>query len=307
MVVKERIPRLLVEAAHFLTDSSVLLPSLAQAAPGTDSGPADFSNDAFWQAMGDSHKSYVDTAKQSDFQPEEGGDDGDGNGDFPGLDVILAALRFMDDNPKHGLVVAGHTDRAGSEAHNDELSGGRARCTAALVAGDRDKNAALALQYGLGHCGELATCSFSVLRSIMKGPGNKVAAAILSGNANIDHAFVVYNLVPDNVIATKATNPANTRVGLGGALSVFNLADAIVNNPTRVGFVMDPYLDKSVMKPTADELLDSLNSAKRKAQGKDTDFLAFDNFNLLLPFKPTTIDDVTGKTVKERKALVKNL
>lgn len=173
-----------------------------------------------------------------------------------------------------------------------------------LFPGDQDKTAAMALQYGTGHCGEHASCSFSALRGIMSLPGNQVKAVIFSGNANVDHAFVVYNLAVARSVLTIATNPANTRVDVGDAISVFNLRDAIARNPAGAGFVMDPYLDKTVMKPTADELLVSLNGAKRKQAGKDTDFLAFDGFHPL-PLPPE--DDFSLKTVAERKALVKNV
>ncbi len=173
-----------------------------------------------------------------------------------------------------------------------------------FFAGDEDKNAALALQYGTGHCGEHASSSFSVLRSIMQLPGSLVAAAILSGNANVDHAFVVYNLVVDRTIRTLATNPSNTRVSVADSITVFNLRDAIAKNAPRIGFVMDPYLDKTVMKATASELLVSLNKAARKKAGKDSDFLAFDD-NHPPPAPPS--DDITGRSVADRKALVKNV
>lgn len=132
------------------------------------------------------------------------------------------------------------------------------------IGSDLDKIAALALQYGTGHCGEHSICSFSTLRSIMQAPGNKVRTVILSGNANIDHAFVV-----------------------------FNLRQAIAGNPPGTGFVLDPYLDKSEMKPSAEELLTALNRKERVKNGKDTDFLAFNGIHPLprLP-KPTGSPDL---------------
>jgi hypothetical protein len=171
---------------------------------------------------------------------------------------------------------------------------------------DVDKRAALALQYGTGHCGEHAMCSFSVLRSIMQAPGNQVKAAVLSGNANIDHAFVVYNLDVDAAVVTKTTNPLSNRA-VGTQMDVFNLRDAIAKNPSREGFVMDPYLDKSVMKPTAAELLVALNSSKRQKQGKDTDFLAFNGRHPPVTPGTITVTDLRGKSDAERKALVKNV
>jgi hypothetical protein len=66
---------------------------------------------------------------------------------------------------------------------------------------------------------------------------------------------------------------------------------------------MDPYLDPSVMKPTAAELLAALNSAKRKGQGKDTDFLAFAGEHP----SAFTEDDIRAKSEAERSSLVKHI
>lgn len=173
-----------------------------------------------------------------------------------------------------------------------------------FLAGDFDKKAALALQYGTGHCGEHATCSFSVLRAIMQRPGNQVAAVVFSGNANIDHAFCVYNLVLDQTFFTIARSPANTRVKAGQPIQVFNLRDQITKNKSRRGFVMDPYLDKSVMKATAPELLTALNSAKRQAVKKDTDFLAFTAYH---PPPDPPVNDITGNSAAQQAAQIKNV
>jgi len=181
-----------------------------------------------------------------------------------------------------------------------------ARALAKLfLANDTDKTAALALQYGTGHCGEHATCSFSVLRSIMGLPGNQVTSIILSGNANVDHAFVVYDLTLDQIILTTVANPNNGRIKkLGANISVFDLKDAIAKNAPRVGFIMDPYLDRTVMKPTAAELLVALHSAKRKKEGRDTDFLAFVAIH---PPPDPPVLDITGLPLAQRKAKVPNV
>ncbi|RKI05997.1 hypothetical protein D7Y15_31965 [Corallococcus sp. AB030] len=165
------------------------------------------------------------------------------------------------------------------------------------------KSAALALQYGSGHCGEHAQVSFSVLADIIKSPGAQVSHAVFTGNANIDHAFVVYNLDVATVVQTLATAANNTRVKKGEEIKVWNLRDAITKNSPKLGYVMDPYLDKTVMKPTADELLTALNNKARKASVKDTDFLAFAGE---YPSSFTT-DDLRKKTEAERKKLVKNV
>ena len=166
-----------------------------------------------------------------------------------------------------------------------------------------DQRAALALQYGVGHCGEHAQVSFSVLSSIIKTPGAQISHAVHTGNANIDHAFVVFDLDVDEVVSTIATNSKNSRVSKGDRIRVWDLRQTIKKNTTRVGYVMDPYLDPKVMKPTAAELLAALNNANRKKSGKDTDYLAFVNE---APYAVNEID-YTGKPEEERKKLVKNV
>ncbi|MCA8959639.1 MAG: hypothetical protein KDC38_03965 [Planctomycetes bacterium] len=172
-----------------------------------------------------------------------------------------------------------------------------------------DQTAALILQYGTGHCGEHATCSFSVLRSIMGEPSNQVTSVIFSGNANVDHAFVVYNLKLDITIRTRIASPTNTRVPKKHApadevYEVFNLRDALAAQPLKPAFVMDPYLDKTVMKPRADDLLVALNSPKRKNARQDTDFLAYGGYH---PPPEPTMEDITSLPAADRRKRVKNV
>jgi|WetSurMetagenome_2_1015567.scaffolds.fasta_scaffold00956_6 hypothetical protein len=162
---------------------------------------------------------------------------------------------------------------------------------------------ALILQIGAGHCGEHARVSFSILKAIIAKPGSQVPYAVRTGNANIDHAFVVYNLQVDTVIRTLATNPKNTSVSVGEEIFVWNLREAIAKNPSRIGYVMDPYLDQTIMKPSAKELLAAINTAKRKAEGLDTDFLSFG-----AKFPPgCTVQDIRTKSEADRKSSVKNV
>jgi hypothetical protein len=171
--------------------------------------------------------------------------------------------------------------------------------------------AALTLQYGAGHCGEHSLCSYTILADIIAAPGAKILHAVRTGNANIDHAFVVYNLKVDKVILTKTTATNNTKERLddgrvappGWKIRVWDLRKAIASNAPQVGYVMDPYLDATIMKPTAKQLLDALNSPKRKKDHKDTDFLAFSDAT---PVSHTE-DDITGKSEAERRILVKNV
>ena len=170
--------------------------------------------------------------------------------------------------------------------------------------------AALTLQYGAGHCGEHSLCSFTILKDILATPGSHVSHVVRTGNANIDHAFVVYNLKVDKVILTKTTAANNTKAMVhkkpappGWDIAVWDLRKAIADNAPQVGYVMDPYLDASLMKPTAKELLAALHNTKRRNNHKDTDFLAFGE---AVP-AGYTVDDIRSKSVAERKALVKNV
>jgi outer membrane protein OmpA-like peptidoglycan-associated protein len=60
--------------------------------------------------------------------------------------LIATALRFNEEHPGRSLVVAGHTDTAGGDTLNDELSLLRARVALALLEGDRDTFKQLAQQ-----------------------------------------------------------------------------------------------------------------------------------------------------------------
>jgi hypothetical protein len=61
---------------------------------------------------------------------------------------------------------------------------------------------------------------------------------------------------------TTATSAENTRTTIGGELTVFNLREALEQNAGRDVFVVDPYLDRSMMSATAAGLLRSLNCKK---------------------------------------------
>ena len=134
--------RVLLSDAHFQTDSSLLLPSESDANNGDITAEHAFDNDAFWNELNKNNADYVAAAKDGRFVPENDEDapadseppSSEGTG---GLDLILAALKFLESHPDHAVVVAGHTDRVGSEAHNTELSGARAGSVAALLEGDR--------------------------------------------------------------------------------------------------------------------------------------------------------------------------
>lgn len=168
-----------------------------------------------------------------------------------------------------------------------------------------DDGVALTLTWGAGHCGEHAAVSFQLLKAIIdETSGKEVSHVVFTGNANIDHAFVVYNLDVKKVVKTTTTAANNSRVdGAGKKIHVWNLREAISDNAPKKGFVMDPYLDATVQKPKAEDLLAALNNARRKAAKKHTDFLAFDGEHP----KSYTIDDITTKDEATRKARVPNV
>lgn len=168
-----------------------------------------------------------------------------------------------------------------------------------------DEKAALTLQYGTGHCGEHGCTSFSILRTVMASPGCQIDNIVLCGNANIDHGFVLCNLTVTRAIFTTATSAANTRVAIGQDIRVFNLRDALARNPGGEVFVVDPYLDTSMMRPTAAGLLQALHNNKQQRRGKDTDFLVF-QLQFPVPADFTT-DDIRTLPVVERMRLIKNV
>ncbi len=170
---------------------------------------------------------------------------------------------------------------------------------------DLDQQVALTLQYGTGYCGEHSRTSFSILRTIMAAPGNPFDSIVLCGNANVDHGFVLCNLKVTRVIVTTATNPVNSRVSPGEDIKVFNLRDALAESAGREVLVVDPYLDRSMIASTGERLLRSLHSKAKRAGGKDTDFLLFE-FQHPEP-ADFAIEDIRGRDVAERQALVKNV
>ena len=172
------------------------------------------------------------------------------------------------------------------------------------------QRAALVIQWGTGHCGEHADVSFALITDLIADPGAKVKVAIKSGNANIDHDFVVVDLDPQSVVKSITTNDNNGRMkdfradkGSGKQIVVWNLKDAIAKTP-RPGFVLDPYLDLAIMAPEAKKLLDVLRG---KGSTLATDFLAFNAVTPSTVLATVTVEDHTGKSVAERKRLVPNV
>lgn len=132
--------RLEIEDAFFNTDSAVFLPDVpAEGGDDEDSVDTDFSNDSFWDAVKASHEIFTDTIFDEPFDPE--GEEGGGPGVAEresALHVIIAPLRFLEQNTNFELLIAGHTDTTGGKAHNEKLSSARSRSVLALLEGDRD-------------------------------------------------------------------------------------------------------------------------------------------------------------------------
>lgn len=141
-----------------------------------------------------------------------------------------------------------------------------------------DQRVAMVLQFGAAHCGEHALTSYNILREMMMKNATvktTLVSAIYSGNANIDHAFVVGGWQPDEIIKTKVNKSNNSKSSVGEDIKVFDLRKAIVASGDKPGYVCDPYLSRKSIGQTGIKLLAGLNSKRRRKRGKDTDFLSF--------------------------------
>jgi hypothetical protein len=94
-------------------------------------------------------------------------------------------------------------------------------------------------------------------------------------------------------------------VNAGEGIRVFNLRDALAKDPAREVFVLDPYLDTSMVSRTADRLLRSLNSMKKRRRGKDTDYLMF-QLQFPVPAE-VTMEDIRHRSIAERMTRVRNV
>jgi hypothetical protein len=175
-----------------------------------------------------------------------------------------------------------------------------------------EQKAALALQWGVGHCGEHADVSFSIIKDVIDDPANAggVSFAIRTGNPNVDHDFVIFDLDVATVIHTR-TATDNARVkkrkadpGLNQEIDIINLRDAIAKS-TRPGFVIDPYIDKTVRGVETKALLAALNDKKRGALV--TDFIAFTGIHPKSKIASITVTDLTAATPADRARVHKSV
>lgn len=147
-----------------------------------------------------------------------------------------------------------------------------------------EEGAFLTMQYGVGHCGEHARVSYNVIKELMfRGHDAKFECVIHTGNANIDHAFVVGGIRVVKIIHTKYTKSTSPGA-IGEDVDVWDLRAALAAAPGVDGFVLDPYLAPSAQARTAVNLLASLNAARRGA--RITDFLSFVEQHPELPAPP---------------------
>ncbi|MCX7727021.1 MAG: hypothetical protein N2053_09260, partial [Chitinispirillaceae bacterium] len=115
---------------------------------------------------------------------------------------------------------------------------------------------------------------------------------IFTGNANIDHAFVVGGIRVVEIINTfyrHSHSPGN----VGDPVTVWDLRSTLAANPGKAGFVLDPYLAPSRQAVTAQDLLNALNAPRRG--NKRTDFLWWGGQYPETPYpRVTSRNSVTG-------------
>jgi hypothetical protein len=158
--------------------------------------------------------------------------------------------------------------------------------------------ASLIIQCGTANCGDHAFVSLVILGSMAKSGRSDLEDVINSGQANVDHQFVVYGLQIAEFITTTVRSPLNTTknpdtgdpIKIGDETKVWDLKEAIESNKwlNRKGYIMDPYLDPKEIGRTAEELLNKI--LRNKIEKKRTHFLAY--FDKYPPFSDKTY---TGK------------
>jgi outer membrane protein OmpA-like peptidoglycan-associated protein len=136
--------RLEVEDAFFNTGSAVFLPDVPSARPNGIPIPVPFTNPKLLADLVRSHEELTVRFMTQPFDPDAART---GPARDTALHVIIAALRFLEQNPSHALVVAGHTDRVGDAAFNERLSAARGRSVVALLEGKRADFVAAAKSY----------------------------------------------------------------------------------------------------------------------------------------------------------------
>ena len=127
--------RLEIEDAFFNTSSAVFLPDVPGGPLPGGAIPVPFTNAPLWVELERDQGQFATDVFSKPFDPESSG--GDGPQRVSALHVIIAALRFCEQNQSHKLVVAGHTDRSGDDALNMRLSEARGKSVVSLLEGKR--------------------------------------------------------------------------------------------------------------------------------------------------------------------------
>lgn len=139
-----------------------------------------------------------------------------------------------------------------------------------------------AAQIGVGHCGEHAAMAFYVLKGLMSANpriGQTLGTIILSGQANVDHSFVVGGFRPRRVVQTTVQWAGNKAFELNEHVVLLNLAEQLPGNTE--GFVCDPYLAPTAISPTAQGLAQHLQRLRNHQTRTE-----FVTFNGIYPPQP---------------------
>ena len=137
LIVPVDVYRVEIEDAFFQTASAVFLPDapLAFEEEGDEADEVGFWDDELWKALHDSHPAFADNLQKQPYLPESA--DGSPHR-VAGVGRLATALRFLQKNKTHQLLIAGHTDRAGAPDYNQKLSEARAKVVLALLEGKRE-------------------------------------------------------------------------------------------------------------------------------------------------------------------------
>jgi hypothetical protein len=127
--------RLEVEDAFFNTSSAVFLPDVPGGPLLGGTIPVPFTNAPLWVELQRDQGQFATEVFTKPFDPEASG--GETPQRVSALHVIIAALRFCEQNQSHKLVIAGHTDRSGDDALNMRLSDARGKSVLSLLEGKR--------------------------------------------------------------------------------------------------------------------------------------------------------------------------
>jgi hypothetical protein len=125
----------------------------------------------------------------------------------------------------------------------------------------------LTLLIGVGHCGEHARLVLEIMKRMMKLGNKAIKSVTLSGNVNIDHAFVLVNCVFDEILRTISRNKASKlKQQIGKPVSIIDLRKALRDFPENSNAIfVDAYMQLSVFKARLDVFLRHIDNVGRGA------------------------------------------